>query len=273
MTHPPHHSRPNARQQHDQYAVGASLLDEVGSRPPRRTRKAQDEQRVEHAQQQQQHHAETDAEHAQQQQQQHAETDAPAWQEGARASLTAPNIDAQQMARLLAARATCCGRTSDVLHQAYGTDSALGGALPGDAATCRDASSHMRVWLEAEHEETVVQAPDSACTAAEPHPPPTPPHIRVQETVGTLQSQLLDVFDAENLVRIMHQLQTAQSIVVQQICNANRQNRGDVFQEASARTRGQALMLRAGARDSVDGRTGPFCASTHQRSPALAPGP
>ena len=96
--------------------------------------------------------------------------------------------------------------------------------------------------LEAEHEETVVQAPDSACTAAEPHPPPTPPHIRVQETVGTLQSQLLDVFDEENLVRIMHQLQTAQSIVVQQICNANRQNRGDVFQEASARTRGQALM-------------------------------
>ena len=94
----------------------------------------------------------------------------------------------------------------------------------------------------AEHEETVVQAPDSACTAAEPHPPPTPPHIRVQETVGTLQSQLLDVFDAENLVRIMHQLQIAQSIVVQQICNANRQNRGDVFQEASARTRGQALM-------------------------------
>ena len=95
---------------------------------------------------------------------------------------------------------------------------------------------------EPEHEETVVQAPDSACTAAEPHPPPTPPHIRVQETVGTLQSQLLDVFDAENLVRIMHQLQIAQSIVVQQICNANRQNRGDVFQEASARTRGQALM-------------------------------
>ena len=146
------------------------------------------------------------------------------------------------MARLLAARATCCGRTSDVLHEAYGTSTALGGALPCDAATCRDASSHMRVWLEAEHEETVVQAPDSACTAAEPHPPPTPPHIRVQETVGTLQSQLLDVFDAENLVRIMHQLQIAQSIVVQQICNANRQNRGDVFQEASARTRGQALM-------------------------------
>ena len=242
MTHPPRHSRPNARQQHDQYAVGPSLLDEVGSRPPRRTRKAQDEQRVEHAQQQQQHHAETDAEHAQQQQQQHAETDAPAWQEGARASLTAPNNGAQQMARLLAARATCCGRTSDVLHQAYGTDSALGGALPGDAATCRDASSHMRAWLQPEHVETVDQALVSACTDAEPPPPPTPPYTTHQKAAD-LQSEILNIDDEVSLLQIIQTMQVATTIAVQQLCQIHRQHRGAVFREAArpfAKTRNQS---------------------------------
>ena len=37
--------------------------------------------------------------------------------------LTAPNRSAQQMARPLA-RATCSGRTSDVLHETYGTGTA-----------------------------------------------------------------------------------------------------------------------------------------------------
>ena len=112
-------------------------------------------------------------------------------------------------------------------------DRALGGALPCDAATCRDSSSHMHVacvWLKAEHEETVVQAPASACIAAEPHPPPEQSHIRVQETVDMLQSQLLDVLDEEKLGQIMRDLQVAQTIVVQQICRATRLNRGDVFQ-------------------------------------------
>ena len=124
MTHPPRHSRPNARQQHDQYAVGPSLLDEVGSRPPRRTRKAQDEQRVEHAQQQQQHHAETDAE-----------------QDGAHASRMAPHsAGAQQMVLGASPRAAATSLPARVLHEAYGTGNALGGAM-GDASTAGDSAT------------------------------------------------------------------------------------------------------------------------------------
>ena len=92
-------------------------------------------------------------------------------QDGAHASLTVPNRSAQQMAfdasprteatrrelmlrardatdstdspvamRPLDARATCCGRTSDVLHEAYGTGTALGGAM-GDASTAGDSAT------------------------------------------------------------------------------------------------------------------------------------
>ena len=42
--------------------------------------------------------------------------------------------------RPLDARATCCGRTSDVLHEAYGTGTALGGAM-GDASTAGDSAT------------------------------------------------------------------------------------------------------------------------------------
>ena len=176
MPHPARHSRPKARQQEDQHALG-SLLEEVGSRRAPAAHRLGEE------------HAEQRAEHAQQ----HPEATAPPMtlrRDGAHATLTAPNRGAQQMVlgaspravatwrgpmlrahdatdphvavRLLDARATCCGRTSDVPHEAYSTGTALGGAL-----LC----------------ETGVQAPASACTAAQPHPPPEPPPTILPETV------------------------------------------------------------------------------------------
>ena len=94
--------------------------------------------------------------------------------------------DVSVTVRPLDAPATCCGRTSDVPHEAYGTGTALGGALLGDAATCRGSSSHIHaacVGLKAEDEETGAQAPASACTAAQPHPPPGLPPTLLPETV------------------------------------------------------------------------------------------
>ena len=214
MTHPARHSRPKDRQQVAQHALG-DLLEDVGSRAPAgHRRKEHAEQQAEHAQR---------AAHAQQQQQ--PETTAPPMSLRQNGAYASPNRSALQMARPLDAPAICCGRTSDVLHEAYGMGTALGGALPCDAATCRDSSSYIdavRVWRKAEDEQTVVQAPASACTAAEPHPPHCPPHMRVQETVSILLSQVLDVSDAENLKLIMQQLQMAQNIVVQKFCNAGR---------------------------------------------------
>ena len=187
MPHPARHSRPKARQQIDQHALG-SLLEEIGSRAPaaHRLRKEHAEQRAEHAQQQQ-----------------HPETTAPRMslrQDGAHASASPQAIatwrelmlrardatDPPVAMRPLDARATCCGRTSDVLHEAYGTGTALGGGLLRDAATCRGSSSHIHVacvGLKAEDEETGTQAPASACTAAQPHPPPGPPPTILLETV------------------------------------------------------------------------------------------
>ena len=204
MTHPARHSRPKDRQQQAEHALSRDLLDAVGSPAPAGPRrKERAEQRAEHAQQ--------------------PETTAPPMSLQQNGAYAWPNRSALQMARPLDARATCCGRTSDVLHEAYDMGTALGGALPCDAATCRDSGSYIHaVWRKAEDEQTVVQAPASACTATEPHPPPCPSYIRVQETVSILVSQVIDVSDAENLKLIMQQLQMAQNIVVQKICNTNR---------------------------------------------------
>ena len=249
MPHPARHSRPKARQQEDQHALG-SLLEEVGSRRAPAAHRLGEE------------HAER-AEHAQQ----HPEATAPPMtlrRDGAHATLTAPNRGAQQMVlgaspravatwrgpmlrahdatdphvavRPLDAPATCCGRTSDVPHEAYGTGTALGGALLGDAATCRGSSSHMHAAYVSEHDETGVQAPASACTAAEPDPPPDPQHTTPMEMMVTLNSTLLttDTLDEDNLLQLMSQLQMAQNIVVQrfQVSKAQRQS-GHVFAAAA----------------------------------------
>ena len=221
MTHPARHSRPKDRQQVAQHALG-DLLEDVGSRAPAgHRRKEHAEQQAEHAQR---------AAHAQQQQQ--PETTAPPMSLRQNGAYASPNRSALQMARPLDAPAICCGRTSDVLHQAYGTDSALGGALPGDAATCRDASSRMRAWLQPEHVETVDQALVSACTDAEPPPPPTPPYTTHQKAAD-LQSEILDIDDEASLVQIIQTMQVATTIAVQQLCQIHRQHRGAVFREAA----------------------------------------
>ena len=108
-------------------------------------------------------------------------------QDGAHASRMAPHsAGAQQMVLGASPRAAATSLSARVLHEAYGTSTALGGALPCDAATCRDSSSYIdavRVWRKAEDEQTVVQAPASACTAAQPHPPPGLPPTLLPETV------------------------------------------------------------------------------------------
>ena len=144
--------------------------------------------------------------------------------------------DVSVTVRPLDAPATCCGRTSDVPHEAYGTGTALGGALLGDAATCRGSSSHMHAAYVSEHDETGVQAPASACTAAEPDPPPDPQHTTPMEMMVTLNSTLLttNTLDEDNLLQLMLQLQIAQNIVVQrfQVSKAQRQS-GHVFAAAA----------------------------------------
>ena len=193
MPHPARHSRPKARQQENEHMLG-SLLKEVDiHRAPAAHRLGED-------------HAKHREEHA------HPEATAPPMtlrRDGAHTTLTAPNRGAQQMALGASPRAVatwsepmlraydatdlhatvgpCCGRTSDVVHEAYATGTALGGALLGDAATCRGSSSHMHaacVWLKAEHDETGVQAPASASTATERHSlPPDPQHTTPMEMV------------------------------------------------------------------------------------------
>ena len=173
MTHPARHSRPKDRQQVEQHALGC-LLEEIGSRAPagHRRRKEHAEQRAEHAQQQQ-----------------HPETTAPPMslrEDGAHASLTAPHSGAQQMVLGASPRAAATSLSALVLHEAYGTGTALGGGLLRNAATCRGSSSHIHtacVGLKAEDEETGAQAPASACTAAQPHPPPGLPPTLLPETV------------------------------------------------------------------------------------------
>ena len=173
MTHPARHSRPKDRQQVEQHALGC-LLEEIGSREPagHRRRKEHAEQRAEHAQQQQ-----------------HPETTAPPMslrEDGAHASLTAPHSGAQQMVLGASPRAAATSLSALVLHEAYGTGTALGGGLLRNAATCRGSSSHIHtacVGLKAEDEETGAQAPASACTAAQPHPPPGLPPTLLPETV------------------------------------------------------------------------------------------
>ena len=173
MTHPARHSRSKDRQQVEQHALGC-LLEEIGSRAPagHRRRKEHAEQRAEHAQQQQ-----------------HPETTAPPMslrEDGAHASLTAPHSGAQQMVLGASPRAAATSLSALMLHEAYGTGTALGGGLLRNAATCRGSSSHIHtacVGLKAEDEETGAQAPASACTAAQPHPPPGLPPTLLPETV------------------------------------------------------------------------------------------
>ena len=96
-------------------------------------------------------------------------------QDGAHASLMAPNSGAQHMVLGASLRAAATSLSALVLHEAHGTGTALGGGLLRDAATCRGCSSHIRgacVGLKAQDEETGAQAPASACTAAQPDPPP-----------------------------------------------------------------------------------------------------
>ena len=130
-------------------------------------------------------HAEQRAEHAQQR----PEATAPPMslrEDGAHASLTAPHSGAQQMVLGASPRAAATSLSALVLHEAYGTGTALGGGLLRNAATCRGSSSHIHtacVGLKAEDEETGAQAPASACTAAQPHRPPGPPPTILPETV------------------------------------------------------------------------------------------
>ena len=146
MPHPARHSRPKIRQQEEEHALGAWCLEELGGRrAPAVHRLAED-------------HAEQRAEHAQQR----PEAIAPPVslrQDGA-----APNSGAQQLVLGASPRAAAT------------SPSALGGGLLRDAATCRGCSSHIRgacVGLnKAQDEETGAQAPASACTAAQPDPPP-----------------------------------------------------------------------------------------------------
>ena len=162
MPHPARHSRPQIRQQEEEHALGAWCLEELGGRrAPAVHRLAED-------------HTEQRAEHAQQR----PEATAPPMslrQDGAHASLMAPNSGAQHMVLGASPRAAAMSLSALVLHEAHGTGTALGGGLLRDAATCRGCSSHIRgacVGLKAQDEETGAQAPASACTAAQPDPPP-----------------------------------------------------------------------------------------------------
>ena len=126
MPHPARHSRPKARQQEDQHALG-SLLEEVGSRRAPAAHRLGEE------------HAEQRAEHAQQ----HPEATAPPMtlrRDGAHATLTAPNRGAQQMVLGASPRAAATSLSARVLHEAYGTGTALGGAM-GDASTAGDSAT------------------------------------------------------------------------------------------------------------------------------------
>lgn len=124
MPHPARHSRPKARLQDDQHALG-SLLEEVDSRraPASAAHRLGEE------------HAKHREEHA------HDAT------------------DLHVAVRSLDARTTCCGPTSDVPHEASCTGTALGGALLCDAATRGDSSSHMHAacWLNAEDDKTAAE--------------------------------------------------------------------------------------------------------------------
>ena len=108
-------------------------------------------------------------------------------QDGAHASRMAPHsAGAQQMVLGASPRAAATSLPARVLHEAYGTGTALGGGLLRNATTCRGSSSHIHtacVGLKAEDEETGAQAPASACTAAQPHPPPGLPPTLLPETV------------------------------------------------------------------------------------------
>ena len=108
-------------------------------------------------------------------------------QDGAHASRMAPHsAGAQQMVLGASPRAAATSLSALVLHEAYGTGTALGGGLLRNAATCRGSSSHIHmacVGLKAEDEETGAQAPASACSPAQPHPPTGPPPTTLPETV------------------------------------------------------------------------------------------
>ena len=107
-------------------------------------------------------------------------------EDGAHASLTAPHSGAQQMVLGASPRAAATSLSALVLHEAYGTGTALGGGLLRNAATCRGSSSHIHtacVGLKADDEETGAQAPASACSPVQPHPPTGPPPTTLPETV------------------------------------------------------------------------------------------
>ena len=109
-------------------------------------------------------------------------------EDGAHASLTAPHSGAQQMVLGASPRAAATSLYALVLHEAYGTGTALGGGLLRNAATCRGSSSHIHmacVGLKAEDEETGAQAPASACMHRRPTAPATraTAHPTAAETV------------------------------------------------------------------------------------------
>ena len=119
MPHPARHSRPKARQEDDQHALG-SLLEEVGNRRAPAAHRLGEE-------------------HAQ-----HPEATAPPMslrQDGAHASRMAPHsAGAQQMVLGASPRAAATSLSARVLHEAYGTGTALGGAM-GDASTAGDSAT------------------------------------------------------------------------------------------------------------------------------------
>ena len=126
MPHAARHSRPKARQQEEQHALG-SLLEELGGRRAPAHRLAED-------------HAEQREEHAQQRR---PEATAPPMsrQDGAHASRMAPHsAGAQQMVLGASPRAAATSLPARVLHEAYGTGTALGGAM-GDASTAGDSAT------------------------------------------------------------------------------------------------------------------------------------
>ena len=111
-------------------------------------------------------------------------------QDGAHASLTAPNSGTQQMALGASPRAAATSLSALVLHEAYGTGTALGGGLLRNAATCRGSSSHIHmacVGLKAEDEETGARRrlPPPSCMHRRPTAPATraTAHPTAAETV------------------------------------------------------------------------------------------
>ena len=97
-----------------------------------------------------------------------------------------PGLPLQHAAVPSRERAEHMSSSSQPVAGLYGTGTALGGGLLRNATTCRGSSSHIHtacVGLKAEDEETGAQAPASACTAAQPHPPPGLPPTLLPETV------------------------------------------------------------------------------------------